>query len=118
VSRDLARFLVLTGAHGVVEVRCCQDQRANDCECPIGGQPKLRMGHGSADNEYEHTQDTRQYYPGASVVAKTEPQCDDTEWQDQEQHLHVQVPLRELRKKRQTRDQKRQRQAMDQAQCG
>ena len=49
-------------------------------------------------------------------MPETQPQRDNTQRQDDDEHLLVQVPFSKLRKKRQPRHDQRQRQAVDEAQ--
>ena len=76
------------------------------------------MGHSGAYNQRKHPHNACEHYPGTPVVAISEAQSDDAERQYQDEHLRMQVSFRELRQKRQSRDKKRQREAMDQAQGG
>mgnify|MGYP001813204084 CR=1 FL=1 len=75
------------------------------------------MGHGGTDHEREHAHNSGEHYFHVAMMAKTEPERDDTQRQYDDEHLHMQVPLRELRQKWQPGHEQRQGEAVNQTQC-
>ena len=103
-------------ANAVEIMRAGEHECTNDRECAISCQTEMGMSHGGADGQRHHAGRTGADDSQAAVPPEAEPQRDDTERQDDDQHLQMQVPLGELRKERQARDENRQGQAVNQAQ--
>ena len=76
------------------------------------------MGDSCTQREYGHADDARNDNTDAAMMAKPQTQRDDTQRQDHDQHLRVQVARRELREKRQTGDEHRQRQTVNETEGG
>lgn len=112
----LAACLALPRAHTVVKVCCRQDQCAYDRKAPVCRKSPVRMGESCTDSKNHHADDARSDDQCAAVVAIPQSQCNSAEWQNDDEHLRVQVALGELREKRQSGNEQRQREAMNQAQ--
>lgn len=93
-----------------------QHQRTNDRECAVGCQAEMGVGHGGANSQGQHADYAGADDSQAAVPPETEPQRDDAEGQHDDKHLQVQMPLGELCKEWQARDDDRQGQAVNQAQ--
>jgi uncharacterized protein YbaR (Trm112 family) len=102
--------------NAVIEVRCGQHERTHNSEQSVGGETKVVVRHRCSDRQYQHANGTRSYDFCIAVVPVTEPKCDKTEGQHNDQHLRMQMPFRKLRKKRQASHYQRQRQAVNEAQ--
>ena len=85
-------------------------------EHAVGYDAKLIMHNRAADQQKQHSNAAGDDDPGASVTAKTECECCCAQWQDDEKHLRVKMPLGKLTQERCCYDQQRERNAMDYAQ--
>jgi len=86
------------------------------CEHAVGKDAKLIMHNRAADQQKQHANAARNYDPGAFVTAKTECKSYCAQWQDDEKHLRVKMPLGKLTQERCCYDQQRERNAMHYAQ--
>lgn len=71
-----------------------------------------------ADDEQQHAGSACRDNEHILVSAKTDRKCENAEWQNDDEHLQMQVSGGELRDKGQACDEQRQCQAMNKAQAG
>ena len=76
------------------------------------------MGHGRTNDEQAKPRNGDQYDTRVAVSRIADADCDDAEWGGEIQHLRVQMTLGERHQHRQGAHEKRQREAVQQAQAG
>lgn len=99
-------------------MRGAEHERPCNRKQPVRGQSKPLMRHGRPDDEQRHTEHAGQNDSQIAVSAIADQEGNRTQWNDDNEHLRVQVALRELRQERQAGNQERQRQAMHEAKSG
>ena len=97
-------------------MRCGQNQRTNDRECPVRRQAQIRVRDRRANNKREHADNTGGYDSTAPVPPETKQQRHRTQRQHNDEHLCMQVAFGKLRKEWQSGNNQWQGQAVDQAQ--
>ena len=102
----------------VPEVRGGEDDGAAHREQAIDDHAKAAMRDGGANDEQGETRECREYDAGIAVPGVADADCHRTQWYGEKQHLRMQVAVSRRHQEGQCAREKRQREAVQQAQAG
>ena len=93
-----------------------KNQCADNGKCAVRGNAPIIVRHECSDHQQGHTGEPGQQNARVPVMAKAKPQRNNAQRQYHDEHLRMQVTLGELRQERQTCNNQRQCQAVNEAQ--
>lgn len=95
-----------------------EDQGSANSHGAIGDDAVRTVNDGPAKHQEQHAETSPGNNAFDLVSAKPRRESDDADGQDNKEHLNMKMSLGELTQKRQHRDENRQGEAMQQAECG